>query len=264
MRTLFVPQHCHPSHLTQVVGVSFVSIFIVSYHLVFWVCGAAHSLSWDYLPGVPQGDDAERHSGWKEKPLGAWFSHTILCHAPAKERAGSVLQCGFGSASEKEKQPCEEGLALSSLDGESPHHDTVEVDPDVQLVRRTSRISAVSQRSLHPSLPPPHSVLVPPPSPPSSSASTIIASPASPTLIEQLLPPALVRTLRPLGVIFTPVTCTIAVSLPIALVSHLKALFVDVSNAGGPNWKGPDGKPPLAFVIDTGVYGSATHLVERC
>ena len=52
-------------------GVSFVSIFIVSYHLVFWVLGAAHSLSWDYLPGVPQGEEAERRCSWKEKPLGS-------------------------------------------------------------------------------------------------------------------------------------------------------------------------------------------------
>lgn len=67
-----------------------------------------------------------------------------------------------------------------------------------------------------------------------------------------MLPPKVLGALRPLAVVVTPVTVAIAVSLPIALVDQLKALFVDISDQGGPNWKGPDGKPPLAFVIDTG------------
>ena len=67
----------------------------------------------------------------------------------------------------------------------------------------------------------------------------------------------LIRTLRPLAVVVTPVTVAIAVSLPIALVKQLKALFVDISDQGGPDWKGPDGKPPLAFVIDTGGYSTS-------
>jgi auxin efflux carrier family protein len=53
-------------------------------------------------------------------------------------------------------------------------------------------------------------------------------------------------------VILNPCTISLIISLPIALVPQLKALFVDISGSGGPNWKGPDGQPPLAFVINTG------------
>jgi auxin efflux carrier family protein len=49
-------------------------------------------------------------------------------------------------------------------------------------------------------------------------------------------------------------TVTIASSIPISLFQPLRALFVDTTQVGGPNWKGPDGRPPLYFVIDTGEY----------
>ena len=51
-------------------GISFISIFILIYHIFFWVCGLAHSLSWDYAPGVPQGEAANTRAPWKEKPIG--------------------------------------------------------------------------------------------------------------------------------------------------------------------------------------------------
>jgi hypothetical protein len=52
--------------------------------------------------------------------------------------------------------------------------------------------------------------------------------------------------------VVTPISAIVAISLLIALVDPLKALFVDFE--GGPSWNGPDGKPPLAFVIDTGCF----------
>ena len=60
------------------------------------------------------------------------------------------------------------------------------------------------------------------------------------------------RLLQTLSMFFAPMNLVICASLCIALVQPLKALFVDVSAEGGPSWKGPDGKPPLAFIIDTG------------
>jgi len=60
------------------------------------------------------------------------------------------------------------------------------------------------------------------------------------------------RFLRTLSMFFAPINLVICASLCIALVQPLKALFVDVSAEGGPSWKGPDGKPPLGFLIDTG------------
>ena len=62
-------------------GVSYVSIFIVAYHIVFWMLGTAHSLSWDYRPGVPQGEAAERRASWKEKPIGSFITRHVLKQA---------------------------------------------------------------------------------------------------------------------------------------------------------------------------------------
>ena len=53
--------------------------------------------------------------------------------------------------------------------------------------------------------------------------------------------------------LMTPVTLGVILSLPFALVTPLKALFVSV-----PGWTGtrmpnaPDGRPPLAFFYDVG------------
>jgi hypothetical protein len=55
--------------------------------------------------------------------------------------------------------------------------------------------------------------------------------------------------------ILNPVSISLFFALPIALISPLKALFVVVDNWTGtriPN--GPDGKPPLAFVLDTAAF----------
>ena len=74
------------------------------------------------------------------------------------------------------------------------------------------------------------------------------ATPLKPIRLE--VPSRPRRVLTALGVVVTPISAIVAISLLIALVDPLKALFV--SFEGGPSWKGPDGKPPLAFVIDTG------------
>lgn len=53
----------------------------------------------------------------------------------------------------------------------------------------------------------------------------------------------------------TPVSCAIVIAIPCAIVQPLKALFVDT-----PNWSGtrvpfaPDGRPPLAFVMETAQF----------
>lgn len=55
--------------------------------------------------------------------------------------------------------------------------------------------------------------------------------------------------------ILNPVSISLFFALPIALISPLKALFVVVDNWTGtriPN--GPDGKPPLAFILDTAAF----------
>ena len=77
----------------------------------------------------------------------------------------------------------------------------------------------------------------------------------------------IMRVLRPFSVIISPVTITLIISLPIALIAPLKALFVDISDQGGPVYTGPDGRPPLAFMIDTGVSllsGSCERILLTC
>lgn len=52
-----------------------------------------------------------------------------------------------------------------------------------------------------------------------------------------------------------PVSISLFIALPIALVTPLKALFVTVDEWTGskiPN--GPDGKPPLSFILDTAAF----------
>ncbi|KZT26028.1 auxin efflux carrier [Neolentinus lepideus HHB14362 ss-1] len=236
-------------------GVSFVSIFIVTYHITFWVFGGARSLSWDYLPGVPQKEEAERRVPWKEKPIGGWIARTFLGHR--RPSPASVQE------KEKESTPPPD---IAELENDTPlemqetpvfeRHPNA--DPDIQLVRQTSRLSTTSFRSRRPSAgqpPPPSFRSQPQPQPacapalpPPSIASSHTAAPTTRTL----LLPLLIRILKPVSVIITPVTATLAVSLPIALINSLKALFVPVP--GGPSWTAPDGRPPLAFVIDTATF----------
>ncbi|KAI0782582.1 auxin efflux carrier [Abortiporus biennis] len=229
-------------------GVSFVAIFIVSYHLVFWVCGAAHSLSWDYLPGVPQGEDAERRLRWNQKPVGRFIANHILRQNIPPPFTPT---CEVTSDDEKGKEHVTtENVEVTNQFKESKMD--LEKDPDIQLTRRTSHLSALSYRSpipqsstsAAPALPP----LPPSPAPPEEQPQD------SSSRLSFFLPPVLQKVLKHVSVLFGPVTTTLLISLPIALIQPLKALFVDVSSMGGPNWKGPDGRPPLAFVIDTAEF----------
>ncbi|PCH40729.1 auxin efflux carrier [Wolfiporia cocos MD-104 SS10] len=234
-------------------GVSFVSIFIVSYHLVFWVAGAARSLAWDYLPGVPQGEEAERQLSWKEKPIGGFIARRILRLTVPSHAMPAKLE---NSLSDKIAERLDSPISDSSVDIECQEvveAVTYDNDPDIQLARRTSRLSVSSRRSRHPSaLNAPSSVMQPvvPPAPSASHSSvTQTLSPTvtpSSTFFQRLR-----HTLRPLSAAVTPITCSLAISLPIALITDLKALFVNVTDQGGPDWHGPDGNPPLAFVMDT-------------
>ena len=248
------------------VGVSYVSIFIVAYHIVFWMLGAAHSLSWDYRPGVPQGEAAEVRVSWKEKPLGSLVTRHVLHQSVADPFAPVEVDTAKVDVekcmSEKEKGPSADSAVQSDMVPELPEDvGRPNPDPDVQLARRTSRlsttvapvqqhrrpsVSAAAASSLVPSVPPPT------PAHSTRNFDTHSIAQRSETLNIPSLPQRIVRVFRPLGALVTPVTCALAVSLPIALVQPLKALFVDVSATGGPNFKGPDGRPPLAFLIDTG------------
>ncbi|KAI8982790.1 auxin efflux carrier [Trametes punicea] len=260
--------------IDQALGVSFVSIFIVAYHITFWMFGAAHSLSWDYRPGIPQGEDAERRLPWYEKPIGSLLARHVLRWKVSRspDLIEDVTQKDEEAWPENEKGkiiPDASEACISELDVQVQNEGHCDPDPDVQLARRTSRLSTTT--SLLPassplrqsSIPPPTASTsalppVPPPTRAHSTHSVDAHSLAQRSETDTLHGPSLkhrvIRVFRPLSALITPVTITLAISLPIALVQPLKALFVDVSAIGGPNWKGPDGRPPLAFLIDTAEF----------
>ncbi|KAL7282716.1 hypothetical protein ACG7TL_004190 [Trametes sanguinea] len=258
----------------QALGVSFVSIFIVCYHITFWMLGAAHSLSWDYRPGIPQGEAAERRLRWYEKPIGGLVARYVLRReiAPSSGLSEDVAQKADEEAwPEKEKgkdaAEFEEACPELEMDAQILNGEHADPDPDIQLARRTSRLStttttAPNARLRSSSLPPSASTSALPPVPPptrapsthSADAQSLAQRSETDTLHSPSFKRRVIRVFRPLSALWTPVTITLALSLPIALVQPLKALFVDVSDIGGPDWKGPDGRPPLAFIIDTAEF----------
>ncbi|KAI0832851.1 auxin efflux carrier [Trametes gibbosa] len=258
--------------IDEPLGVSFVSIFIVCYHITFWMLGAAHSLSWDYRPGVPQGEAAERRCSWYEKPIGALVARYILHREvpPSPNVSIGAMEKDEEAWPEKEKNN-DEGktveASVTELDAQVLNAEQPETDPDVQLARRTSRLSTTAStfptnRLRTTSLLASGSTTALPPVPPPTRAHSVHSSDdksiAQGSDTDTLHPASfrhrVIRVFRPLSALITPVTITLAISLPIALVQPLKALFVDVSAIGGPSWKGPDGRPPLAFLIDTAQF----------
>ena len=222
----------------------------MAYNLLFWVFGAAHSLSWDYLPGVPQGEEAERRLTWKEKPLGSLITRRILRQPSLMKRTSSPRPSAQSTDDLDEKEKAE---AISVVPREPLVEESGEMDPEVQLVRRMSRLSTMSTRVRHEpelSLPPASLVL------PALESTSETATVTAPGHVKPRVPSIIKRSLRPLAALVTPTPISIIISLPIALIRPLKALFVDVSSSGGPDWKGPDGKPPLSFMIDTGTLHS--------
>lgn len=187
------------------VGVSFIGIFIVVYNIFFWICGLASSLAWDYAPGVPQGEEAQRRVPWREKPIGSLVYRYLLRNPPLQPTAASEPSSATDLPDNIEK-------------GEKP--------PSIQVTT----------------------------SPQSDRESTVLPAPTP-------MNPRLRRLLHTLSLVFAPINLVIAGSLCIALIQPLKALFVDVSSEGGPLWKGPDGRPPLAFLMDTG--SSTSHIASE-
>lgn len=208
------------------VGISFVSIFILIYHIFFWVCGIAHSLSWDYAPGVPQGEAANVRVSWREKPICGF----IWRHLP---KITNREDDGRDSKYEDAQTHLPAQVELAS------HHSSRVQDEEasIEIVQRTPPPSAHSnQRS------------------PAQShhESGLQTTPPRSVLTQPRVPSRSRRVLAAIMVVVTPVSAIVALSLLIALVDPLKALFVTFD--GGPSWRGPDGKPPLAFVIDTGTF----------
>lgn len=238
------------------------------YHIFFWVFGAAASLQWDYLPGVPQGEEAMQRVPWNEKPIGKLVYHWFYQwegKTSELSQALTVLKQKVHSkhpASDEEK--CEPKVygypnGPEALETESAAVEPLDesVDPDIQLARRVSRLSATT---------PSHVSRVrsrqPQPEPPTDSkGSSEITLPltrgqdgatVSPSRWKRMLPARLVKIMKPVSVIITPITISLAISIPVSVIQPLKALFTNATASGGPDWKGPDGNPPLNFIMETG------------
>lgn len=69
---------------------------------------------------------------------------------------------------------------------------------------------------------------------------------------------ALARTRTVVNQLLTPQAISILVAFPVALITPLKALFVEVANSPIPN--APDGQPPLAFILDTCTFIGAASV----
>lgn len=224
------------------VGVSYVAIFILSYHIVMWIGGAASTLAWDYAPGVPQGEAANVRVGWREKPVGGYIHRTFF--QKNSEEAGRL--------NDAEKVGVPDALEIP---------EELVSDPDIQLVRRMSRVSISSSHKggRRPSVSRPVTKLEPP--------INTNAHPSFESLHDEkpepMAQPAVVETspepLTPFakfwavaGTLFNPITVTIYISLPIALVPALKSLFVLPASRSDPYYfVAPDGNPPLHFILNT-------------
>lgn len=244
MNALF--RDCSSNAITELwtpVGVSFVSIFIVSYHMVFWVCGVARSLSWDYLPSVPQGEAAERKIPWREKPIGSLvyryiFRLSNLASTPSVESNTKWVQSA--EKMEENQEYSRDGLRL---DNPALAENILEIQEAPRSPSRNSHTTQVQRK--HPQNPSPLFIepnLTMTSFPDMNLPRTKSVSPSS----------VLRSIVNPILRVFNPITISLFVSLPIALVPDLKSLFVDTSGNGNPKWRGPDNRPPLAFILDTG------------
>ncbi|KAJ3712908.1 auxin efflux carrier [Lentinula raphanica] len=257
-------------------AVSFVSIFIMVYHIFFWVFGAAASLQWDYLPNVPQGEDANRRVPWNEKPIGGLVYRLLCSRSPNSDGSSRNTprklfggKKNFASGIDEEHKSIPEDEEKCDNMDVSPYPNTLEagtaaayqqeqdVDPDVQLARRVSRLSTSSRYQPPPVQRPSQfdSSMVSPIHSHNSSATALpLPDPEHTSKYARYLPTWLTRTLKSLSVIITPVTIALAISLPVSVIQPLKALFTDATASGGPDWTGPDGSPPLNFVMDTATF----------
>ncbi|KAK0219707.1 auxin efflux carrier [Armillaria nabsnona] len=245
-------------------GVSYISVFILAWNIVMWICGAAKTLAWDYAPGVPQGDAANVRVSWREKPVAA-------CFLRVKAKLFARPKDSDCEKADDEKEAKDRGLLVTM--GKQPEHDLreIETDPEIQSACKTSGSFAnffpsatVGARSRTDSILPATNASHPPlrELPDTAVQSLSVTDEQELELVDEeevrpgrlasLFPPLLRRTFKPLSSLFTPITISIYIALPISLIPQLKALFVEVD--GGPSYRGPDGNPPLTFIITTAKF----------
>ncbi|KAK0451927.1 hypothetical protein EV421DRAFT_1731698 [Armillaria borealis] len=226
---------------------------------------AAKTLAWDYAPGVPQGDAANVRVGWREKPVAAFF---LRVQAKLFARLKDNSDC---EKADDEKETKDKALSIAM--GKQPESDLeeMETDPEIQPAHKTLRLfansflsAAVSAHpctgSILPAMNAPHPPLRELPDTAVQSSLVTDEQEFEPVEEEKerlgclasLFPPLLRRMFKPLSSLFTPIMMSMYIAIPISLIPQLKALFVEVDS--GPSYHGPDGNPPLTFIITTGKF----------
>ena len=198
---------------------------------MFWVFGTAYTLAWDYRPGVPQGEEAELRYAWHEKPFGSVFAHFVL-----------------------RRKDCPVTLPpYIPPPGPSPSDQEAERPTCPGAMGRTTPLRGVASEA-QPEIASPSEKHDPTATHSPGTVSQIALRRSTPRMCPRS--PRIRRIWDFVTSLFTPITTTLYVSLPIALTRPLKALFVPVPQTmGGPMtvlWRAPDGRAPLALVIDTG------------
>lgn len=245
-----------------------------------WIFGAGNSLAWDFAPGIPQGEAAQKRLSWREKPIASMFFRL----RNKFRKNGKTEDCEKASAGDNDLDrvpSCHDdkrdvvagdvGLvqAETSHAGKGEDVEALEMDPEIQLARRTSKISTSSARSRRPSAGtgtrPPPPLIGPPggkhPTAQTHQMPTVV--PEEPTIsrLEIWLGPVGTSIFRKVAALFSPITVAMYIALVCALVPQLKALFVKSDE--GPIYSAPDGNPPLNFLIETGMphlhYRILTH-----
>ncbi|KAF9066999.1 auxin efflux carrier [Rhodocollybia butyracea] len=256
-------------------GISFVSVFIMVYHIFFWVFGAAASLRWDFLPEIPQGEEAMKRVPWSEKPIGSLI-HRFFFQQRAESGNNNHALFGLDRVKNlmaiKEKMISKKRHSMESVEkgalssnpglletGLAQPQCEDSVDPDVRLARRVSRLSATGPcRNV---LPVSTDSTAPSPATAQSHNSSETTLPLSvnhenipQSKWARIFPSWFIKIVKPMSVIITPVTIALAISLPVSVIQPLKALFTDATASGGPNFRGPDGSPPLNFIMETATF----------
>ncbi len=122
------------SDFLYLVGVSYVSVFILACNIVMWIGGAANTLAWDYAPGVPQGDEANVHVGWHEKPIAAFFLRLRPKLLALPKNPDCEMAEGQKDLGKEKEHPVVMGKQPESDLGE------MEIEPEIQLARRASNL----------------------------------------------------------------------------------------------------------------------------
>jgi hypothetical protein len=182
------------------VGLSFVSIFIVSYHITFWAFGAAASLAWDYAPHVPQREAAEKHVRWCQKPIGGWIARNILKMQVENPWAIEEAQTSevVSDAKDVETGPA---IQMTSMDEDPTAVNTVVAEISRQVSRTAVPIDSKAS---------------PPPQPKSSSHTH--HSRLHLALVQQIL--------RPLKAAANSITITLVASLASNPLRHSSLIYL--------------------------------------